>query len=351
MIVDQTNESAMRPKMATSLLATLVMIAVAIGAVNMLIAPDRFADHYSYLVLTDQLYYFNGSEWSGYEIASQALLLGLKALLKSTLSAVNAAHFILGLSFILFVFHIAVKERLKWQGILIVFALYGPLLAFVTIRATPAYFLVTIATLQACRGRVSAIPVALLALLFHVSAILALPPLAVALAQNRYSWFSWVRKAGGTVILLAIVYVGAFSVFRSTITAGLTSAVGAVPFLNKYVVYLGSIDPLNSAQVEASSRSITHLIYLAVVSVFFVVFLRTRDERSDRLKGFLIISYLIFLFLQFSPVSAFRQSQFWMMPALFVFPWDRYVRSGARAVLLVIGCSVVAVLNILGVYL
>ncbi len=316
---------------------------------NLFITPDRFADYNQYLLITDGLVYFYSGSWIGFEAGSNLILLGLRQITGDTVTAVNFAHYLLGITYIYLYFLIAREEQVGWRGVLISFALYGSLLAFVTIRATPAYLLVAMAALRATQGRTSAIWLALAATLFHVSAVLTIPPILFGVAQNRFRSLAWITYSTRA---LAGVVAGAmllFGLLRAAFANAINAAIGAIPFLGKYVVYTAALDPLKD-KGEGSSTSINHLIYALIMSLLVLVAMIMPDERCRRLRGYFLTSYAIFLLLEFSPITAYRQSQFWAIPLMLIFPWHRFVPGGFRSVLLVVACLAFFAITARGVY-
>lgn len=316
----------------------VVFIASCVLVVNLIYVPSRFADYGQYLVLTDGLYYFNARSWLDFEVGSNLLFLNLRILSGNTIRAVNLAHYLLGIAYVWFLLRLARREEVTWRGVMVTFGLYGALLAFVTIRATPAYMLVSIAALDAARGRVRAVWLTLAATLFHVSAVLAVPPILFGLAQNRLTLLGWIERSTYAVAAVAGAFGLFFVVARSLFTDAIAGIISIVPFLNKYTVYTDSLDPLADAGGGGGGLSTAHLAYAVVMSAFAFAFVLMPDQRCRRLRGYVLSSYVLFLILEFAPVTAYRQSQFWLLPAMLVFPWDRFAPAGFRAVLFAGAC-------------
>ena len=328
---------------------SVATMAVCVLLVNLFIAPNRFADYYQYLLITDGLVYFYSGSWLGFEAGSNLIFLSLRLLTGDTVTAVNLAHYLLGAVYIYLYFLIVREEQVGWRGVLITFALYGSLLAFVTIRATPAYLLVTIAALQATRGRVSAVWLALAATLFHVSAVLAVPPIVLSVAQNRLRGLQWITYSTRALVGVVLGAMLLFGLLRAAFASALNAVIGAIPFLSKYVVYTAALDPLNDKGGGASS--VNHLIYAIVLSVMVLLSLLMPEERCRRMRGYVLASYAVFLLLQFSPITAYRQSQYWTLPLMLVFPWHRFAPPGVAAIALVAVSLLLFMLTTRGVYL
>lgn len=323
-------------------------ITLCVVVVNLLYAPFRFADYGQYLVLTDGLYYFAQGKWLDFEVGSNVLFLGLRLLTGNTVRAVNLAHYILGAAYIYFTFRLAHRDEVNWRGLMVTFALYGSLLAFVTIRATPAYMLVALGALEITRGRNRGLVLTLAASLFHVSALLALGPMILGWAQNRFAWLRWIGESTRAFVAVIASVVAFFGLARELFASAVTSLVSMVPFLNKYDVYTTSLDPLNNTGQDGG-LSTNHLAYAIVMSLFTLVFIAMPDARCRKLRLYVVSSYFLFLILEFAPVTAYRQSQFWVIPAMLAFPWARFAPAGFRAVLFAGACVALFLLAVRGV--
>jgi hypothetical protein len=313
-----------------------IMIASAILLGNVLFAPGRFADYYAYLLLTDRLYYFPEGDLFSYEAASNLIFLSLRWLTQSTVSAVNIAHYAQGIGSAWGFWYLAGRDDVDWRGLVFVFGLFGAALAFVTIRATPAYFLIAIAALEANKGRRSAIVLALVATLFHVSAVLALVPIIGAVLQNRLRILAWIADSPRAIVLAGGSLILVFLLLSTFASASVTTVIELVPFFGKYVAYTSALDPTLQATGAVPTRSVAHVIYLGLVSAFALVMLLAPGESCRRMRVYVLLSYTIFIFLQFSPVTAYRQSQFWVIPAAFVLPWRWFAPIGVRSVLMIV---------------
>lgn len=326
-----------------------ILIAAAVLLGNVLVAPGRFSDYYAYLLLTDRLFFFPDGDLFGFEAASNLLLLGLRQLTLSTIASVDLAHYALGVAYAWGFWHFSGRGDVDWRGMVFAFALYGAAMAFVTIRATPAYLLVAAAALEASKGRHQGVTLVLVATLFHVSAVLALVPIVGSLMQNRLRTLEWIGRSPRAVFYAAAGLIAAFLLLSAVAAASLTTAIEAVPFLGKYVAYTSALDPTIRAAGGAPTRSIAHTIYLVLVSVFTLVMLIAPDEGCRRMRSYVLLSYTIFIFLQFSPITAYRQSQFWVIPAAFVLPWRWFAPLGVRSVLLLAGGTLLFLANFAGV--
>lgn len=289
--------------------------------------PEDISDYESYLGLIDNIYYFYDPSQIYYEPASTLLLYVSRLISDDTVSAVSIARY-----FTTFVLIIAICVLSKYRSVsttslLLVLAVFGPLLAFVTIRATPAYMLIALAALDANEGRRRAIVWSVLALQFHVSAILAIPAILISLIQNRTNILDFIEKSLNGVVFFLLIVGLILVFFGQSFSEILLQSVSQVDFLVKYVAYVGVLDQnkLNVPEVSSSSQ-LYHQIYLVISSAFLLFILYSNNINCVKFRSYAIISFGIFLFMQFSPVTAFRYSIFWIIPALLLIPWNLYTR-------------------------
>ena len=211
---------------------------------------------------------------------------------------------------------------------LVAFAIFGPQLAFVTLRATAAYFFVASGALLVLRNQIRGLWAGLIALLFHVSAALALSPIAGFLLARRLRQLQWLQRPA---VLLRVVLVGAVivAVAGSSIIDLTKSLFLAIPYLSKYMSFVQD-DGSGGDNGGLARFAVAHFIFLAALTGFVLAFLTVADRRTRAASVYVLISYAIYLFIffGFSPIAAFRQTPFWMLPAVAIFPWRRVGWSG-----------------------
>jgi len=308
--------------------------------------PSSFADYYGYVFITDDLYNHVSRNWYTFEPISSGLLYGLRVISDNSLTSTDIARYFLPLVFFLSLVVVARRYQSSWQSVLIIFALFGPMLAFVTLRATPAYFVVALAAMSASRGKYISIVLCLIGSLFHVSALLALPPLVISVFQNRFKALEWLNRRGSAIVLAIIAYGVLFFVFRDDIIAFFLKLMSVFPAaIGKYFVYFVSVDQDVSTPLPGHPASVYHVEYWAAASAFVIFFLLLNDDRCIRLRGYLLSSYIIFVFMEFSPGSAFRESLFWVIPGILAAPWNRLRVGGFRDVAIVLGSVVIFVVQ------
>lgn len=289
---------------------------------------EDIPDYYAYLQIIDKIYYFYDPSDIFYEPASTLLLYTSRLITGDSVSAVTASRYFTTFIFILFVFYVGRYRNVSTFSLVLILTLFGPLIGFVTIRATPAYLLVAIAALDANEGKGRALLWAALAIQFHVSAALAVPAIIFTLIQNRTSYISFIEKSLNGVIIFFILFSSLFVFFGDSISNLLLQAVSQINFLAKYVSYVGVLDEssVDYGRMDGG-YNLFHQIYFIAVFIFFMFFIYQKNIVCIRSRSYVIVSFAIFLFMQFSPVSAFRFSIFWIVPALIFIPWDSYLKS------------------------
>lgn len=307
-----------------------------------MVSAEKISDYDSYLVTIDRLYYF--FEWRDvyFEPASTLLLYVVRALSASTENSVTLARYFTTAVLLFFMAFFAAKRNVPIIGLIAVLAIYGPLLAYVTIRATPAYLLVALAALDSNIGRKRCLLWVVLATQFHISAALAIPPILINFIQNRTSIFDFIERSTKGIFIFIVVVAAGFFFAGDSLNQLLYQAVSQIDFLLKYLTYVEPLtgDTATAAEI-ASESAVYHQIYLGFCTLAFFAFLFSKDEKCVRFRTCVILGYTIFIFMQFSPVTAFRYSIFWMVPGLLLFPWDKFIRNSIMTFVAAIGGCVI----------
>lgn len=223
------------------------------------------------------------------------------------------------------------------------FALYGPQLAFVTIRATPAYIFAAIAVFEAVRGRYRCFAWLAGATLFHVSSLLALIPITAVIFRSH---FQAVQKLQNPKTLLTILFLlgTIIGLAGPTIFSAAQSVLNNIPFLTKYTVFLiGLADDGGISVIQ--SFSFGHFVFLFGISLIFFLFIVISDPIARNSAIFVIVGYVfyVFMFFVFSPIAAFRQTPFWLLPAFSIMPWHKLGWKGAGQIPFLVASLVIFV--------
>lgn len=313
---------------------TLFCIALCLLVIDFNTDSRDYADSDTYLIYLSQLVHFPQSNWYYFEAFSNFYLLFLYWFVGSVDRAIEVAHYLLGVMFLGFMVLAAPPRYTSWQSLLFMSALLGSLLAFVTLRATPSYFLLAIAVRYAMDRNPRTWILLIAAAMFHASAFLAAPPLALLYFRDALPER---LKADRPVRLFAVAlaFFIVIGVLAPQISKGVMSLFESIPILSKYVVY--SVQETSDKQ----ATSINHYIFFAFLAVFLLFFFIFSNEENKKLNEYLLVSFLLYitLFVGVSPVAAVRQAPFWLMPMIPLYPWKRVGLSTITIPLFVVACA------------
>lgn len=327
-----------------------LLIGAAIIGVRLRVSPVDLADFDTYLVLADELGFMVWRDVLSFEPLSSAAIALLRDWSGSSYAAISIAHWLLSIGFLVGFYITFRLHDTDWRGVLVIFALYGALLSLITIRATPAYILVALATVYGMRGRPIAILLTIVAAGFHASAGLAIIPIVALVLQNRIGFISDLFRNDIFTIGASLIVFIFFVVFYDAIILFLLRTVSGFTSLTKYMTYLSAADQTLTPTVSSESQ-VGHIAYRFACSGLVLFFLLQRNEESKRLRSYVILSFAVFAFLSFSPVSAYRQSIFWTVPLLMNLPWRRYSFANIGSTLIVLGSVAVGAIGFYSVQL
>jgi hypothetical protein len=307
----------------------------------------------------DAYAYFTDVYWSGFDnswIISEPLgwgtLLALRALTGSTNGAIIIAHWLLGLFTCVAIFAAAFRYKLKWQGVMLSIAMFGPLLSMVTIRATPAYLLCIAAALVVSHQRALGLGLVAIAILFHNTAILALGPIIIIILQQGFPKISAPFQNKINIVLGASIAGVVFFFFRQEMFGFFQNIISSAPaFMQKYIVYFTYGGAEAAINANREKVSIFHILFIIGATLIFVLYIMLSDAEQILYRVFAVSSFAIFIMLSTNPVISYRQSIFWVVPVLLTFPWAKLKPSGLVAISIIAFSLVVFPLNVSGVIL
>jgi len=279
----------------------------------------------------DAYAYFTDVYWSGFDrswILSEPFGWGSLLLLRwvtgSTHYAIVAAHWLLSLTTRAAILLLSSRYRLKWQGVMMSIAMFGPLLAIVTIRATPAYLLCVGAALLAARGSLFAVVLAGLGVLFHNTTILALIPIFLILFQKKFPNSVKIFENKVAIIVISAITGIIFLFYRQDLFNIFENIIALAPgFMQKYVVYFTSGGSEAAVNAAREPTSLFHIFFIAGATIMFAMYIFLSGEEQRPYRLFAISSFAIYIVLSTNPVTSFRQSIFWIIPILLTFPWEK----------------------------
>jgi hypothetical protein len=301
--------------------------------VRLIYLPEDFADFNSYIIYTDALFHYRQNFSYTYEPSSSIIFLLSRSIFGDTYLSVSIIHELSTLIFCFGFYSICRNRIFEWQGVLLVFCIYGSLLAFVTIRATPAYLLIITFVLNLEKNHLYRIWLILFAFSFHISVMLTFIPLLVLVLQKNNTYVKLLFSSNRFLFTSMLIIFTVIILIYGLIGEFLYSTVANIPIISKYLTYLVYFDQtLQDSVSETATDRTFHYIYGAAITLFLVAFLRQNSEKCVSLRGYIVTSYVIFVFLYFSPVVAFRQSIYWCIPMLIAFPWNKQKIPGVFSV-------------------
>lgn len=310
---------------------TAFLIAVIIAFVDVTTNPINYVDINTYLLYLSQLLYAPAGELYVFETLANAFLLGNYWLFGTVDAAVIAAHYELGLIFLSLILFAVPPRETSWQSLVFIFALIGPLMAFVTLRATPAYCFAAIAVRYAMQRDHRTWTYLIIALFFHASAGLAVAP--VVLLFYRSALPRAVRNAKPSSLIIVGAILASVALFSaSSFGSYVSNLLVTIPNLAKYLAYLNVDDSAPTRETSAG-----HYLYLLFIVAFLLIYIaRSRRDMQD-FNIFILSSFFVYvlLFVAISPVAAFRQSPFWLIPVIARYPWQRAGVAGPANILFV----------------
>lgn len=293
----------------------------AILIVRVLYSPNQFADYNVYAVIVDNIYYGMGRTFYDVEPANTVIFLWARIIAGDTLLAVDLLHYAMTIGYCISIIFLARTYRSEWLGIVFAVAVFAPLLAFVTVRATPAYVALGFAVVLAYRGHWGTLALIALASLFHSSAAIGALPVLVLFLQRRFGLFRWLNRSTPTFLigggLLAFISI----LFQQQFSDAMLFIISAIGISDKYLVYVSAMQTSTAAGSAIDPISMYDRAYSAIVAVITLAALLQKNQRSVELRGYVLASFIIFVGLTFSPVAAFRQSLYWLLPVMLAFPW------------------------------
>lgn len=307
----------------------------------------------------DAYAYFIDIYWRGWDknwLVSEPLgwgsLLALRALTGSTDQAIVIAHWLLSIFTCAAILAVAIFYRLKWQGVLLSIAMFGPLLSMVTIRATPAYLLCVAATLTVSKRPLTGLGLVAFAILFHNTAILALGPIILIIFQQKLPGIASVLRNRALLAAFSATIAIIVLLFREDVFGALQNIFSFSPgFMQKYLVYFltGDTDvTFNGLQQETS---IFHILFIVGATLIFITYIVLGDAEQAPYTVFIVASFAIFIALSSNPVISYRQSIFWVIPGLLTFPWTKLKPHVIAAMGVIAFSLIVFPLNVDGVLL
>lgn len=294
--------------------------------VRLLFPPELFADFDNYVGIATQLRYHDGIQSFILEPASK-LPIYLMGMLMPSFEAITVLSYINTFVFTVCFFVLVGRKKRDTLGLVLLAGLYVPVMAFVVLRAMPAYLIAAYAVERFWdKGELRpSLWLCMIAAAFHFSAVLVVPPLVVAQYYARRKPRPDGLRAAHPLrdaFLLGIASLGLAFVFPSLFGTLLSNIIPADSIFGKYAEYLAA----------GNAVGLAHRIYYCGVLGLSLMFYYRAGSARQRL--FVAASLLLFSLLSLSPVVAYRYSLYFTIAILLNLPQARFTLGRAYALVL-----------------
>jgi len=119
------------------------------------------------------------------------------------------------------------------------------------------------------------------------------------------------------------------------IISAMISLIQNTPYLSKYIAYTDEVLPVDHV------TSISHYVFMVFVVIFSGAFLISSSGDVDKIRIYIMSSILVYLFtfIALSPVAAFRQAPFFLIPMISLFPWKKFGINGPISFIFILACA------------
>lgn len=200
------------------------------------------------------------------------------------------------------------------SGVILAYVLYGPLLSYITLRATPAYLLVSWFILIR-KGVFYRFILIIIAFLYHITAIIPAALVAGVSFLKLNARLNLENKEARVKFLISsILFLGICAEFIWYLGLGDDIALFAAQLTAataKFQEYL---------EIASFYRSKAHLGYFFFVMVTTCFYLYLTSNFVSDFWWVIVAALVTFIFLSISPVAAYRFSIFFLLPVTLTFP-------------------------------
>lgn len=211
-------------------------------------------------------------------------------------------------------FGLSVRYGKTVSGVVLVYVLYAPLLSYITLRATPAYLLVSWFILIR-KGVFYKSLLMVIAFLYHMTAII---PAVLVTGVGFLKLSAWLnledKKSRFQFLIGSILFLGICVelMWNLGIGDGIASfAVGLTAATDKFQEYL---------EMASFYRSKAHFGYFVFVLMTTCFYLHMTSGSINDFWWLIVSALVTFIFLSISPVAAYRFSIFFLLPVFLTFP-------------------------------
>jgi hypothetical protein len=300
---------------------TFLLIVIFIMTLRIIYHPSIFPDYTSY---QDALYNIKvNGELPAFEFGSYFIFSLILSFFDKVEDALYWLYFYLFLVFIGMIYIISRSKLIDRHGLIYSVAIFGPLLAFVTLRATPAYLFIIISALIFFDKPYLRILLSGVATLFHVTAFI--PFFVVLLTIFPQGKNQRVYKFLEILAILCFISNIYFFIAGNSFNA-----------IQVAVFYLQGFEDLKKYSVYADQGldgKIAHLVFFIANFILYIFYLRYKNLYPSNLRIYVPIMAIIYCLFMVSPVTAFRISIYFIPIIIMITPWNFILKNKSLIVI------------------
>lgn len=236
-------------------------------------------------------------------------------------------------------FGLSVKYAQTFSGVFLVYVLYGPLMSYVTLRATPAYLLVAWFVLME-QGALRKFILMLIASFYHVTAVV---PAVLVAGVNFLKLSNWLyqenKNSNSSILIISIFFLG--------ICIELIWMLGfgdnIVRLLLELTIDVGKFQEyLDLASIYRTPAHFGYFVFVLLATCSYLYF---TSGFLGNLWWVIVMALVTFIFLSISPVAAYRFSIFFLLPVFLTFPRSNNLQEYCMICLIIFAGLVVGVVQ------
>jgi len=278
----------------------------------LIIDPQNFADYDVYHSIVSNL--IGSSIESPYEWLSYKTFQTVGDIFVEPTAATYYVYLLNSIIFSIVMIYVVRHKNINNGGILMAFAIFSPLMYFVTLRATPAYLLILCSILFLDKeNKKLSIASLLVAILYHISALIPAFVIFILIIINHAWMEKKLKYISFLIYFISIIHIILFILNYNLIPAWMSEEINALEYLAKY-----------SSYTEISQKfSINHYVHLFFVLVLLFILRKWQVHIPVVIYSYAHLMMLIYSVMMISPVTAYRLSLFFLFPLLLVLPWNK----------------------------
>jgi hypothetical protein len=287
------------------LLITIIFLGFLV--VRLIYSPQNFYDYESYSLIANNIPSSIFFEWIFYKKFQL-----ITNLTDNSFEVTNYIYFLNFFIFFLLLYFISKSSDVKKIGILIFIVFFGPLFAFVILRAAPAYLLIFCSLLLIEKNRICSFVCALIAVFYHISAVI---PFMVILSIILFP------KNNNKIIkkIRFLIYIFGILNLTNYLFDGWLINIHVFKYLS-YFDYLSKYEVYDQSELK---NSVNHFLYFLLILYLFILIKKYSIYFNKTNYIFINIMILVYMIFLINPIVAFRLSIFFLIPFILVLPWEK----------------------------